>query len=200
MEPAAGPRPRRPRRGLRLAADGRPAGLELVPDVVVEVPREAEDVAEHVVGDHVRVEPAHVREQARVRHELREHVVLEARRGRLHPAEPPRRGEQPGRELAEEGVGVGDRRARLALVPGVDDGHGARRLDDLRETLRLDGRMDDELHAQGSFVGSGESGGGAAAGAAEPGGSTSKSSRRWAVRSASSTASGESARARMKPR
>ena len=43
------------------------------------------------------------------------------------------------------------------LVPGVDDDHGARRLDDLGETLRLDGRMDDELHAQGSFVGSGRS-------------------------------------------
>ena len=110
-------------------------------------------------------------------------------------------GEKPGRDLAEEGVGVGDRRARLALVPGVDDGHGTRGLDDLRETLRLDGRMDDELHAQGSFVGSEESGDGSMpADAAEPDASTSKSSRRWAARRASSTASGESARARRKPR
>ena len=87
---------------------------------------------------------------AGVLHQLREHVVLEARRRRLHPAEPPRGGEERRRELAEEGVGVGDRRARLGLVPGVDDGHGPRGLDDLREALRLDGGMDDELHAQGS--------------------------------------------------
>ena len=54
-----------------------------------------------------------------MRHQLREHVVLEARRGRLHPAEAPRGREEPGRQLAEEGVGVGDRRARLGLVPAL---------------------------------------------------------------------------------
>src|SRR6185295_17904250 len=105
----------------------------------------------------------------RMLHERREHVVLEARRGRLYPAESTRGREEVRRELAEEGVGVGDGRARLALVLGVDDGHGAGRFRYPREALRLDGGMDDELHAQGSSVGS--------AGGPAPAGPMSMSSR-----------------------
>ena len=54
----------------------------------------------------------------------------------------------------------------LGLVPRVDDGHGAGGLDDPREALRLDGRMEDELHGQGSFVGPGAGDGATPAGAA----------------------------------
>ena len=78
--------------------------------------------------------------------ELREDVVLEAHRRRLHPAQPAGGGEQRGGQLAEERVGVGDLPQGLGVVPGVDDRHRARRLSDALQPLVLDRGMNDQLH------------------------------------------------------
>ena len=69
------------RRALGLAAHRLPAPRDLAPGIPVEVAGEAEDEAHHVIGDHVREEPPHVGEDGRVGDQLREEIVLEARRG-----------------------------------------------------------------------------------------------------------------------
>ena len=118
----------------------------------MELAGEAEDVAEDVVGDDVREEAAHVGERAGMVDQLGEDVVLEARRRRLHPAEPAGGAEQRGRQLAEEGVGVGDGLQGLGVVAGVDDGHEPA-ASDASQPLVLDGGMDDQLHAWDPSVG-----------------------------------------------
>ena len=69
-----------------LPAAGRPAPVALVTDVHVQITGEAQDVAHHLVGDHVAEKAPGVRQGARVFDKSREHVMLQARRERLDPA------------------------------------------------------------------------------------------------------------------
>ena len=67
-------------RALCLVALAAAVMLALVADVCVQVPREEEDVAHHLVGDHVSEKTSGVRQNARVAHQGGKHVVLEAGR------------------------------------------------------------------------------------------------------------------------
>ena len=130
----------------RLAADRLVAVLDLAADVGVQVAGEAEDVAQHLVGDDVAEQPAHVGQRAGVRDQGGEEVVFQAGRERLHPAQAVGAGECFGRDLAEEGVGPRhgvDRRCGVGRVDPFGRGrfgleHG--------QALGLDRRVDDELH------------------------------------------------------
>ena len=86
----------------------------------MQVAGEADDVAHHLVGDHVGEQPAHVGQRAGMLDQLGEDVMLQAGGRRLHPAQPAGGGQQRRRDLAEEGVGVGHGGERLGLVRGVD--------------------------------------------------------------------------------
>ena len=91
-----------------FSADGRPVPLLLLADVRVQVPREAEDVPQHLIGDHVREEPAHVRELAGMIDQGREEVVFKTGGRRLHPAQVLRCRQQFRGQLAEKGIGIGN--------------------------------------------------------------------------------------------
>ncbi len=71
----------------RFSADRLPMAGALLVAVEVQVPREGEDEAHHVIGDHVRIQTAHVAQAAGMLDERVEHVVLEAGRRGLHPAQ-----------------------------------------------------------------------------------------------------------------
>ena len=72
---------------LGLAADRFPASSRLVANVKVQVSREAQDVAVHLIRNNVGEQAPHVRQYARVRDQCRKKVVLETGGGRLDPAE-----------------------------------------------------------------------------------------------------------------
>ena len=65
---------------------GAQSALRLLEDVAVEVAGEAEDVAEHLIGDDVGEEAAHVGQHARMGGQFGEEVMFEADGRRLHPA------------------------------------------------------------------------------------------------------------------
>ena len=125
---------------------GAHAALRLLKDVAVQVAGEAEDVADHLIGDHVGEEAAHVGQHARMGDQFGEEVVFEADGRRLHPAQAAGGGQQRRRDLAEEGVGVRHVGQGLRLGRGVDHDHGTGRLRDAGQAFRLDGRVDDEFH------------------------------------------------------
>ena len=50
--------------------------------------------AQHVLGDHVGVQPAHVGQHDRMLDQLGKHIVFQAGGGRLHPAQPRAGGQQ----------------------------------------------------------------------------------------------------------
>ena len=114
-------------RASGLPARRFPVRLELLPDVAGKIAGEAEDIAEDMVGDDVGIEPAHIGELAGVVHQRREHVVLQAGGGRLHPTQAARRRQQRGRELSEKGVGFGDLPHGRFLPGGVSPPTWARR-------------------------------------------------------------------------
>ena len=85
-----------------LAAGRFPASSRLVANVRVQVSREAQDVAVHVIRNDVGEQAPHVRQYARVLDQCRKKVVLETGGGGLDPFEIAGRSEQLGGELAEE--------------------------------------------------------------------------------------------------
>ena len=97
-----------------LAADRRPVPAHLLDDVLMQIARETENVAEHLIGDHVREQAAHVGQHAGMSNQFRKKIMFEAGGGRLHPAQLPGGGQQRRRELAEEGVGVRHVNARAS--------------------------------------------------------------------------------------
>jgi hypothetical protein len=102
-----------------------------------------------MVGDHVGVQAAHVGEHARMLDQFREHVMLQAGRRRLHPAQPPRGRQERRRDLAKECVRVGDGLQRLGLVRCVHDHHLSRRRADLGQAISFDCRMDYQFERHG---------------------------------------------------
>ena len=138
--PLAEAHPRRFPFGLLVAV------LDLPADVGVQVPGEAEHIAHHLVGDHVAEQPPHVGHDARVLDQGREHVVLQAGRERLDPAEPVGPLEHLGRDLAEEPVGPRHRRDRIGRSRRVDHHRPRRGPMEGMQAVGLDGGMDDELH------------------------------------------------------
>src|SRR5262245_59578330 len=128
---------------LRLTAEWLPMASQLVSDIVVQVPRKADHIAQHLVGDDIRKQPTHVGEHTWMRDELRKDIVLQARGRRLDPAQLFGGGEQRRRELAEEGVRLGHGREGVRLTRCIDYGHRAGRVDDAAETSGLDWRVDD---------------------------------------------------------
>ena len=130
----------------RFSADRLPVAGALLVAVEMQVSREGEDEAHHVIGDHVRVQAAHVAQAAGMLDERVEHVVLEAGRRGLHPAQLFGAREERRRDLAEKGVGVGDLFERLGLVVGIDDAHGARGLANELESPIVHRGKEDEFH------------------------------------------------------
>ena len=89
----------------------------------MQVPREGEHEAHHVVGDHVGVKSPHVAQPARMLDERVEHVMFETCRCRLHPAQLLRVRQENRRDLAEKGLAHRQfpqaRRARRAQLTTV---------------------------------------------------------------------------------
>ncbi len=129
-----------------FAADRLPSMPLLPVAIEMQVPREGEHEAHHVIGDDVGEQAPHVAQHAGVRDQLIEQVMLEARRRRLHPAEPTGAREQRRRDLAEERVGVDDLSERVGVVLCVDDRHCAGGVHDLRESFVVDWWKYQELH------------------------------------------------------
>ena len=90
-----------------LSADGLPASLQLVSDVVMQVPGKASDEAQHVIRDAIRKQAAHIGQYGRVLDQFRKQVMLHAGRGGLNPAQAPGLVQHCGRDAAEECVGLG---------------------------------------------------------------------------------------------
>ena len=134
-------------RAARFSADRLPMPGPLLVAVQVQVPCEAQHEPQHVVGDHVGVKAAHVAQPARMLDERVEHVVLEAGRRGLHPAQLSGPLQQGRSDLAEEGVGIDDLGQRRGFVGRVDDRHGPRGLANQRQPPVFDGRKENELHA-----------------------------------------------------
>ena len=130
----------------RLPADRGPFPFELLADVDVQVAGEAEDVTHHLVGDHVREQPAHVGQHARVLDQFREQVVFQAGRERLHPPQPAGRGQNPRADLPQEGIGIGRPPNGLSLVGGVDKGGRGCRCPESRKPVGINRRVDDDFH------------------------------------------------------
>ena len=124
--------------------------LDLLADVRVQVAGETEDIAHHLVGDHVTEKATRVGEDAGVFDELGKHVVLEAGRERLHPRQAIRPRQHGGGDLADERVRSGHGGLGLDRTGGVDPlGTGGGRLQ-CREPLGLDGGINHELHGEWS--------------------------------------------------
>ena len=88
----------------------------------------------------------HVRQLAGMCDKLREHVVLQARRHRLHPAKLRSCGQQRGRHFADEGIRVRNFRERLRIIGGIDDAHAPGGGLDFFETGGINSRVNDEFH------------------------------------------------------
>ena len=129
-----------------FSTDRLPMAGALLVAVEVQVSREGEDEAHHMIGNHVRVQAAHIAQAAGMFDERVEHVVLEAGRRGLHPAQLFGAREERRRDLAEKRVGVGDFFERLGLVAGVDHAHGARGLANELESPIVHGRKEDKFH------------------------------------------------------
>lgn len=126
-------------------ADGGPLTGGLAAEVEVEVSREAEKVADDVIGDDVGVESTHVGERAGMVDEFGEEVMFEAGGGGLDPAEALGAGEEVGRGATEEGVGRGGGVERRVETRGVGDfeaGVGGR---DFFEAGVVDGGVNEEV-------------------------------------------------------
>ena len=100
-----------------------PGGFRLIADVVVEIPGEAEDESEDVLGNDVREDAPHVGQDRGMLHQGGEEIVFHAGTGRLYPVQPGFRCQQLWRHLAEEGVGVHQGRGCGVLVGRAH--HGA---------------------------------------------------------------------------
>ena len=70
-----------------FSADRLPVAGSLLVAVKMQVPREGEHEAHHVIGDHVGEKSPHVAQPAGMLDERVEHVMFEAGRRRLHPAQ-----------------------------------------------------------------------------------------------------------------
>jgi len=127
-----GARARREGNSLLFASLGRPMRGLLAADVNVQIARETSHVAQHLIGDHIRKQPAHVRQYQRVFRELIEDIVFEAGRGRLHPPQAARGLQQRWCQLAEKCVRVLDCRKCLRLVGCIDHAHAFSGFDDSR--------------------------------------------------------------------
>jgi hypothetical protein len=139
-------RPGREVHAGRFAAGGVPTPGRLPTNIKVQVAGEAEQIAQHLVGDDVGENSPHVGQQARMVDQRGKHVMLEAGRRRLHPAEPAGGRQQRRRQLAEEGVGIDDFTLCQGRIDHVGDLHWAGRRHDLFEPLLLNSRVNDELH------------------------------------------------------
>ena len=69
----------------RLAAPRLITVLDLLANIRMQIAGKTEDIAHHLVGDHVAEKAAHIGEQTRMFDQFGKHVMLEAGRERLHP-------------------------------------------------------------------------------------------------------------------
>ena len=122
--------------------------LDLLADVLMQVAGEAQDIAHHLVGDHVAEEAAHVGQDAGVGLQLGEHVMFEAGRERLHPSQSIGPCQHRGRDLSDECVGAGHGGLRLGGVGGVDPLGPRRGRLQGAEPVGIDGRMNHQLHGR----------------------------------------------------
>ena len=113
---------------------------------MVKIPGEAENEAEDVVGNDVGEDAAHIGQGRGVLHQGGEEIVLHAGTGRLNPVQPGFRSQQPGRHLAEEGIGVHHGRGGGGLVGRVHHGASVTRgVHDRGEAVSIHGGMDHQL-------------------------------------------------------
>ena len=130
----------------RFSADRFPVPNPLLVAVQMQVPRKTQHKSQHVVGNHIGEESAHVAQLARVLDQRVEHVVLETGRRGLHPAQPFGLRQQRRSDLSEVGIRIGDLGHRRDFVGRVDDCHWPRRFADQRQSLVFDGRKEHKLH------------------------------------------------------
>ncbi len=90
------------------SADGLPFCFPLLVDVAMQITGEAEYEAEHMVGDDIVEQAAHVGKLAGMFDQFGEDIMFEAGGRGLDPLEVFRSGQQFGSDLAEESVGVFD--------------------------------------------------------------------------------------------
>ena len=136
----------------RGTADGLPDRMGLLTNVAMQVAGEAEHEAEHMVGDDIVEQAAHVCELAGVVGQFRKNVVFQAGGGGLHPFQFFSRGQQFGSDLAEEGVGVSDFGQRCIQILRVDDFEFVRDALEAGESSGVDGGIDEKF-----FHGGGDS-------------------------------------------
>jgi len=118
--------------------------LRLPAHVRVQVAGEAEDVAQNLIGDDIAEEPSKIAQDARCSTSSGKHVVFQTGRERLDPAQSVGAREQVGRNLANERVGARHGGLGGRHVVGVDPLGRARGRAKGRETVELDGRMNDD--------------------------------------------------------
>ena len=133
-------------------ADGLPDRMGLLTNVAMQVAGETEYEAEHMVGDDIVEQAAHICELAGVIGQFRKNVVLQAGSGGLHPFQFFSRSQQIGSDLAEERLGVSDFCERFVQILGVDDFQFVRNALEAGESSGVDGRIDDKF-----FHGGGDS-------------------------------------------
>ena len=88
------------------SADGLPFCFILLADVAVQIAGETENKAEHMIGDDIVKQSAHIGELAGMLDQFGEDIMFEAGGGGLDPLEVFRSSQEFGGDLAEEGVGI----------------------------------------------------------------------------------------------
>jgi hypothetical protein len=112
----------------------------------MQVPGEAEDVAHHLVGDHVAEETSHVGHDARMVDQGREHVMLQADRERLDPSKAVGLFEDLGRDLPEKSIRARDRGDGLLDGRSIDPARPWSSPLQGGKAVVFDGRMDHDFH------------------------------------------------------
>ncbi len=110
------------------SADRLPFCFILLADVAMQIAGEAENEAEHMVGDDIVEQAAHVGELAGMFDQFGEDIMFKAGGGGLDPLEVFRSSQEFGSDLAEEGVGIFDFAQCLREVTGITDGELVRDL------------------------------------------------------------------------